>query len=265
MIASRPPDAVAVPPSLRRVVGAARAEVVWRNECGGLTFEVLGAAGRRFVKWAPAGSGLDFASEVDRLAWLAGRWAAPQVVGAGEDAAGSWIVTTAVPGENAVTERWRRNPAVAVRAVGQGLRAMHDTLSVPDCPFSWSAEARRKEVEQHAAAGRIDPADWHDIHRSLTLDEALARLAAPPPVDRLVVCHGDPCAPNTLIDYRGWWSGHVDFGSLGVADRWADLAVATWSADWNYGPGWGAALLAAYGTQADAERITYYRLLWDLG
>jgi kanamycin kinase len=58
-------------------------------------------------------------------------------------------------------------------------------------------------------------------------------------------------------------AGHVDLGRTGVADRWADLAVATWSAIWNLGPGWEAELLAAYGVDPDAERSAYYRLLWD--
>ena len=55
-----------------------------------------------------------------------------------------------------------------------------------------------------------------------------------PPIDRLVVCHGDACAPNTLIDDDGRCCGHVDLDALGVADRWADLAVATMSLEWNY-------------------------------
>lgn len=80
----------------------------------------------------------------------------------------------------------------------------------------------------------------------------------------MVVCHGDACAPNTLLDEFGNCSGHVDLGRLGVADRWADLAVATWSLDWNYGPGWQDVLLEAYGVAHDEERIAYYRLLWDL-
>lgn len=31
-----------------------------------------------------------------------------------------------------------------------------------------------------------------------------------------------------------------------------------------YGPGWEDALLSAYGIEEDRERITYYRLLWNL-
>ena len=47
-----------------------------------------------------------------------------------------------------------------------------------------------------------------------------------PRIDRLVVCHGDACAPNTLLHDDGRFAAHVDLGSLGVADRWADIAVA---------------------------------------
>ena len=54
-------------------------------------------------------------------------------------------------------------------------------------------------------------------------------------------------------------------GELGVADRWTDLAVATWSTEWNYGPGWDKLLLQAYGVPPDPDRTRYYRLLWDLG
>jgi len=59
----------------------------------------------------------------------------------------------------------------------------------------------------------------------------------------------------------GRWSAHVDLGDLGLADRWADLAIATWNVTLNYGPGWESLLLDAYGVAADAARIEYYRLL----
>jgi kanamycin kinase len=50
-----------------------------------------------------------------------------------------------------------------------------------------------------------------------------------------------------------------------VGDRWSDLAVATWSLSWNFGPGWEDTLLEAYGVDPDPVRTAYYRLLWDLG
>jgi kanamycin kinase len=71
-------------------------------------------------------------------------------------------------------------------------------------------------------------------------------------------------APNTLLAADGRWTAHVDLGLLGTADRWADIAVATWSTQWNYGPGWEPLLLDAYGIEPDPDRTSYYRLLWDL-
>jgi kanamycin kinase len=137
---------------------------------------------------------------------------------------------------------WLAAPDAAVRAIGAGLRTLHDRLPVPSCPFDWSVTARLATLP---AAER-------------------SRLGEPPPVDQLVVCHGDPCSPNTLIDDDGRCSGHVDFGDLGVADRWADLAVATLSLGWNYpGRGWDAEFFAGYGVAPDPARIEYYRRLWQ--
>jgi kanamycin kinase len=198
------------------------------------------------------------------MAWAAPFTPVPRPLVQGSDTLGSWLVTEALPGESAVSPQWTGRPAVAARAIGEGLRALHDALPVPDCPFTWSLEERRGRILDLAASQGLDPAGWHPDHAGLDASRALALLADAPPVDRLVVCHGDPCAPNTLIGADGRWSGHVDLGRLGVADRWADLAVATWSLDWNYGPGWSGELLSAYGIVDDPARTRWYRLLWDL-
>lgn len=254
-----------MPMAVRTVAAGRRVRSAWQNELGGLTFEVGVGPERCFVKWTPASSGIDLTAEAVRLAWAAPFSSVPRVLSQGSDRLGSWLVTTGLPGESAVSDRWKADPDRAVRAIGHGLRALHDALPVESCPFSWSLEDRLADVRRRAADGFLDPARWHRVHQGLTVRQALALIADPPPIDRLVVCQGDACAPNTLLTDDGRWSGHVDLGALGVADRWADLAVATWSTEWNYGLGWDDHLLAAYGIDADPGRIAYYRLLWDLG
>jgi aminoglycoside phosphotransferase len=253
-----------VPAAVERLAEGRPVRPVWHNEVGGLTFEIGDDADRCFVKWAPTGSGLPLRPEVPRLAWAGQFTPVPGVIEHGADPAGEWLVLTPMEGETAVSDRWRADPATAVRAIGEGLRALHDKLPVPDCPFSWSAEERLGRAHRLAEAGQIDPGQWHKSHQHLDLRTAFARASDVPPTDKLVVCHGDACAPNTLIGHDGRWTGHVDMGALGVADRWADLAVAAWSTEWNYGPGWEGPLLDAYGTAPDPERSAYYRLLWDL-
>jgi aminoglycoside phosphotransferase len=257
-------------PTIVRVVAAGRpVRLVWENEAGGLTFEVGTRNGGDldgcFVKWAPRESGLRLGAEATRLRWAVAFTPVPRVLDLGGDHVGDWLVTTPLRGDSAVSERWRADPAAAVAAIGAGLRTLHDTLPVAHCPFSWSAGERIERARLGAATGErfADPAVWHAEHRALGPD-AFDLLDAVPPVDRLVVCHGDACAPNTLIDTAGRWSGHVDLAALGVADRWADLAVATWSTEWNYGPGFEPVLLDAYGVDPDPTRTAFYRLLWDL-
>jgi kanamycin kinase len=255
-----------VPDRIRALAAGRPVRQVWQNEAGGITYEVGAAAERCFAKWAPAGSGIDLTREAARLSWAAAFTPVPPLLAHGTDEDGCWLVTAGLPGDSAVADRWRADPLVAVAAIGEGLRALHESLPVDGCPFAWTAEDRVAEAREHAASESLDVADWHEVHQGLDTQQVLELAAAIPPVDRLVVCHGDSCAPNTLIGPDGHWSGHVDLGHLGVADRWHDLAVAAWSADWYYGPDprWEPLLLSAYGIAPDPDRSRYYRLMWDL-
>jgi kanamycin kinase len=252
------------PPPVLAVAGGCALRPVWVNVQGGITFAIGTGSQRRFVKWAPAGSGIDLGAEAARLRWAARFAVVPRLLGEGADTTGSWIITSALPGQMAVTDRWKTQPHTAVTAIGQGLRALHDALPVRSCPFSWNASQRLAQARRRADRGLVNPARWHPGHQYLSVPQALQRLADIPPVDELVVCPGHACAPNTLLTRDGRWSGHVDLGDLGVADRWADLAIATWSTTWNYGPGWETLLLRAYGVAPDPDRTRYYRLLYDL-
>ncbi|WP_166869231.1 aminoglycoside 3'-phosphotransferase [Salinibacterium sp. ZJ70] len=233
--ASAPDGHVELPEAVR--TRSPRAQAVWRNELGGVTFRDAD----RYLKWNPQSTGISLADEVARMRWAASFHPVPEVVEFAPAAQGELLVTRALPGEGAVTPRWLAEPRIAVRAIGEGLRALHEGIPRDDCPFDWSVEARLARLS----------------------DAERAALGDVPPVDVLVVCHGDACAPNTVIADDGGWAGHVDLGALGLADRWADLAVASMSLDWNYGPGWQDELFAAYGVRPDAERIRFYRGLWD--
>lgn len=105
---------------------------------------------------------------------------------------------------------------------------------------------------------------FHAEHAEFSPDTAIEFLEQHRPrSEDLVVCHGDYCFANALIDD---WAvvGYLDLGELGVADRWWDLAVTTWSTTWNLGPGWEHTFLDAYGVEEDPDRIAFFRLLYDL-
>jgi kanamycin kinase len=265
VISEIPTGPVTVPAVIATLAGDDTVIPVWRNELGGLTFRLeAGKGATRYAKWVAAGTPeIDLPGEAERLIW-ARRWATvPRVIEHGADADGAWLVTEAVPGRSAVDPRWSADPAAAAVAIGRGLRLLHDALPVERCPFDWSVEQRLTRADERIAEGE-GPADRFPEHRHLDLAEARARIGDPPAIDRLVVCHGDACVPNTLLHDDGGFAAHVDLGSLGVADRWADLAVAAWSMDWNFGPGYDGGVYDGYGIAPDRDRLAYYRLLWDM-
>lgn len=243
---------MAVPPVVESLARRRPVRPLWRNDAGGTTF-AIGAPGTGIlVKWHPAPSDaahrwpVDLEAERIRLEWLAPHVRVPAVVGHGSDETGAWLGTELLDAETAVSPDLLADPGAVVAALGASLRSFHDRVPVEGCPFDWSVATRIAD----AAEIGVDPA-------------ASRALGPAPGIDRLVVCHGDACTPNVLLDRSHRFVAHIDVGACGVADRWADLAVATMSLGWNLGPGWEDALLDAYGIDPDPERTAFYRSLWD--
>ena len=188
----------------------------------------------------------------------------PRVLREGEDGEREWLLTAALPGVNATDPALTAAPPRLVPLLAQGLRRFH-ALEVAGCPFDGRLETTLATVRHRLAAGlmRQDgplPPEHGVSTPGAALDLLIRRR---PPEHDLVVCHGDYCLPNVLIeDWRV--SGFVDLGALAVADRWRDLAVAIWSVTRNLGPGWEDLFLESYGVPRDEERRAYYRLLYDL-
>ena len=120
----------------------------------------------------------------------------------------------------------------------QGLRAIH-AIPIGDFPAEWTTQVW---------VGRQPPS-----------------LGPRPPIDAPVLVHGDACAPeHPRSDDGRPGRATSDFGDLAVGDRWADLAIASLSLDWNFGEGHQPELFDAYGIARDEDRIRYYRSLWEL-
>lgn len=179
-----------VPAKVYVLADGAPVEAVWKSG-EGTAFRIRGNP-ERFAKWRRTSIAENLENEVRRLQWAHAFALVPEVLERGSDESGSWMVTAALPGESAVSERWKVDPETAVRVAGSALRRLHEpeALPVAGCPFDWSIETRRQGVRPSKAG-----------------DPRLTDTA--PTIDRLVVCHGDECVPNTLIAPNGTFVGHV--------------------------------------------------------
>ena len=231
-------DGVRLPPVVAELAAGRPVAPVWVNEIGGVTWSIGG--GEEYVKYGPPHWEFDADPEFARLRWVTRYVNAPRPIDHGVDDSGNrWLRTVGIPATSAVLDGWNRQPALVVPELGRALRRFHDAVPVAGCAWEYSIAGR--------LARKSEP--------------------GPPPSDRPeldpVVCHGDACNPNFLLDDEGRCVGYVDLGKLGVGDRWADLAPALLSLGWNFGDGWQDVFLAAYGVERDPAKQEFYTWLWN--
>jgi kanamycin kinase len=229
------------------------------------TWRLLGPRGEvRFAKVDRAGRYPTLRGEAERMVWAAPYLAVPRVVACEEIGAATILLTEALPGRDATDPVWHDDLPGLVLALGRGLRALHESVGEEWCPFRFEAARALEHVAHRVEIGDIDPAALHQEHAALTPAAALRHLRDTAPGEEdLVVCHGDYCAPNALLE-GGVVTGYVDLGELNVADRWWDVAVGAWSAGWNFGQALEPLFYEGYGIEPDPARIRFYRLLYDL-
>jgi kanamycin kinase len=258
------PTPPAAPPELALVAPGWSPELAYRLVAGLTTWRLRGPGGAvRFAKVDSAGAYPSLRAESERMVWAVAYLPVPIVVALEEFGDATVLVTEALPGRDATDPVWRDDVGGLVRAMGQGLRRFHEAVGEEWCPFRFDLDRALDHVERRVDAGDI-AGDFHDIHAHLTAETALDQLRDTRPAgEGLVVCHGDYCAPNMLLEGRRV-TGYVDLGELGVADRWWDVAVGAWSAGWNFGEEHEARFYEGYEIEPDPERIRFYRLLYDL-
>ena len=214
-----------------------------------------------FVKTEPTSPLSELAGEAARLRWLAAHGiACPRVLDLDDHANCQWLLISALPGHDLASSP-HLPAATIVALVAQALRVLHG-LDVADCPFDHRLDQRIPAAQARMVAGAVDETDFDDERSGRTAASLFAELQARrPTTEDLVVTHGDACLPNMLAD-SGRFTGFIDCGRLGVADRYQDLALACWSIDYKLGAAWVEPFLQQYGlSEPDADRLAYYRLL----
>jgi kanamycin kinase len=203
-------------------------------------------------------------AESERMVWAAPYLPVPVVVVLAELGDVSILLTEALPGQDATAALWRDDLPGLVQALGHGLRRFHEAVGEEWCPFRFDLARALSHVEDRVRRDDVCRDGFHPEHAHLTPAGALAELEAlAPDTEDLVVCHGDFCPPNMLLQ-DGAVTGFVDLGELGAADRWWDIAVGGWSVGWNFGEELEPLFYESYGIGPDPARIRFFRLLYDL-
>ena len=208
-------------------------------------------------------------AERDRVAWLHARGVpGARVLDWRVADAGGCLVTSAVAGVPA-----DRVPEATLRAawgpIADAMRRLHD-VPLQGCPFSRDLRRMFATAREVVARGAVNPEFLPVDQQHTPPDELLARLA-PQAEGRLaqeaaeaVVCHGDLCLPNIVLDPATLTvAGFIDLGRLGRADPYADIALLlatareTWADD-HQAKSADDAFAHHYGIALDRDRERFY-------
>ena len=256
------PDALILPPALRRVLPAARWERVTDGESGAGVWRST----RFVVKVQPRTlyPASTLLQERERLRWFAGRLPVPQVVAYEDDGAQEYLAMTRLPGIPMSHPEAALHPERMVNLLARALRELH-ALPVRECPFNMSLGARLKLARERVAAGVVDESNFDEERQGHSAVSVFNRLARTRPAQEdLVVTHGDACLPNFIVQGE-YVEGLIDLGRAGIADRHTDLALAWRSTHRNLGAAYADMLLGLYGRElVDMEKLEYYLLLDEL-
>lgn len=237
---------------------------MWEPVTGGESGDAVfrGPDGARYAK---RGRPDQLVRERDRIQWLSAHGVpGPTVLDWRVDGDLAWLVTSAVRGvtADAVTEA---ELLLAWPSITDAVRALHE---LPACPFNRDLARMFALAQDVVGRGAVNPEFLPVEQQDTSPAELLARLAAD--VDRwrareeLVVCHGDLCLPNIVLEPGTFaFAGFVDLGRLGLADRYADISLLlansreTWR-DEQRAVAADEAFARRYGITLDAPRQRFY-------
>lgn len=260
-------EACALSPSLFDAADRAEWIPVTAGESAASVFR--SAEGDRFAKCVPAEGVGALEDERDRVAWISGQGVpGPRALDWRTSGDGACLITSAVIGvpADAVSAKDLQR---AWSSISDAVRRLHE-LPPSACPFSRNLDTMFAVAADVVASDAVNPDFLPADQRHAPAAALLNLLVREVPQRReqeatdTVVCHGDLCLPNIILDPRTLdVTGFIDLGRLGLADRYADLALLlanareTW-ADEDQAEAADRALAVRYGIDLDHERLRFY-------
>lgn len=259
-----PPDPIAtvLPARLRDLLAGYRwaADGLGRSSASVFRLEADGRP-PLYLKNEIASPFSELAGEAARLRWLGVQGlACPTVVAHESGGEHEWLLMSALDGTDLASAS-AMPPLERVRILAEALRELH-RIGIDACPFDHRSDARIAAAKARMLAGHVDKTDFDEARMGRSAESLFRELEERrPAAEDLVVTHGDACLPNFVAADHGF-SGYIDCGRLGVADRYQDIALAYGSIVYNFGEALVMPFLEAYGiSEVDAEKMDYYRLL----
>jgi aminoglycoside phosphotransferase len=256
-----------LPAELKDLLG----DAIWQADDLGCSGTHIYHIGPRYLKIAPSfiiphQEHRLLEAEEQRLQWLCGRLPVPEVHYYAHNGQFEFLLTSEIAGTVSCDRSFQDNVPEVVRLLAQGLQMIH-RVDMTDCPFDQRSAPQLEIARRYSADHIIDKTLFNIEFQGMDVQEVYElTLKLCPREEDLVFTHGDYCLPNILLNQvLRKVNGFIDWGRGGVADRYADLALAARSLTLNFGAQWVPLLFQEYGlTTPDHDKLRFYRALDEI-
>ena len=161
-----------------------------------------------------------------------------------------YLLTRRIPGEDCTHPMYKAEPERLCEIMAVQLRKLHE-IRADSCPVKDRLDSYRASVLSGYEKGKYEPELFRGLWEFSSEEEARKSAERGLPfLKKDVLIHGDYCLPNILLN--NWqFSGFIDVGGGGIADRHIDLLWGIWTLMFNLGTArYSDRFMDAYGRES---------------
>ena len=196
--------------------------------------------------------------EHNALKWLNGKLSVPEVVLFDDESENEFLITKAIPGEMICSEKYINNPNIALKIIKEAFNNIY-SVDISDCPFNVSNKYKLSLVEKNVKNGLVRDENLKEetLQKYSSVENLLQYLIDNQFEEELCFSHGDTSLPNIFVQDNSF-SGCIDVGECGIADKWFDLAICEKSIKRNYGEDYISKFYKELNIIPDRNKLDYY-------
>ena len=205
-------------------------------------------------------------SEYEKLKWLSGKIKVPEIIICETENNIEYLITKSLDGEMLCSEFYLTNEnwKLGIPVLVECLKELYN-VDIENCPFDVSLNYKLKLIKYNIDNNLIDTNNISSniIEKFKTPENIYKYLIENKFEEELCFTHGDLSLPNIFV-YKNNFSGFIDIGESGVADKWFDLAILVKTLERNYGKESVEAFFEELGIEKNKFKIEYYLLMIEL-
>lgn len=202
--------------------------------------------------------------EYNALKWLDGKLSVPKIVLFDNDNKNEFLITKAMLGEMVCSPIYVNNPTEALKIIKEAFDNIY-AVPISTCPFDVSNKYKLSLIKENVKKGLVKNENLKEetLQRFGSVENLLNYLIDNQFPEELCFSHGDTSLPN-IFAFDNKFSGFIDVGECGIADKWFDLAICEKSIRRNYGEEYVSKFYEQLNIIPDRNKLDYYLLMMEL-